>query len=61
MDRSEDDRRPGRIRGPLEGVVLVSVGASRDEQPVSWAEHAHVARLNDLPSLIHAYAPEEQP
>ena len=60
MDKAENDLRIGWIRGSLEGVVLVSVGAGRDDQPLPGAEHAHVARLNDLPSLIHAYAPEDQ-
>jgi hypothetical protein len=60
MTMSEDDRWAGRVREPLEGVVLVSVGDRRAEEAVPGAEHAHVARINDLPLLIHAYASEEQ-
>lgn len=47
------DRRPGR-RPKLDGVVVVSVGRARDRAPVEGAQQAHVARIHDLPSLIHA-------
>ena len=47
-------------RAPLEGVMLVSVGKTRDEMPLVGAIHAHVGRLHDLPSLIHACVPNNE-
>ena len=57
MDESDDTGRMAEPRAPLEGVMLVSVGKTRDETPLVGAVHAHVARLHDLPSLIHACVP----
>jgi hypothetical protein len=42
-------------RPPLKGVVLVSVGSNRKEPAPRGATRAHVARIHDLPSLIHAF------
>lgn len=53
----ESRRGPG-ARPSLDGVVLVSVGRARDEAPVKGIRRAHVARIHDLPSLIHALTPE---
>lgn len=41
-------------RPPLHGVVLVSVGSNRRSPAPKGATRAHVARIHDLPSLIHA-------
>jgi hypothetical protein len=50
---------PGpRARPSLDGVVLVSVGRARDDAPLKGIRRAHVARIHDLPSLIHALTPE---
>ncbi len=46
--------------GWLEGVVMVSVGMVPENAPVVGAVHARVARLQDLPSLIHACVPAER-
>jgi len=51
-------RRGPRARPSLDGVVLVSVGRTRDDAPVKGIRRAHVARIHDLPSLIHALTPE---
>jgi hypothetical protein len=40
--------------------MLVSVGNTRDETQLVGAIHAHVARLHDLPSLIHACVPNDE-
>lgn len=53
-DRGGDESRP-----PLDGVVLVSVGRARDQAHVEGAREAHVARIHDLPSLIHAVVTDE--
>lgn len=45
---------------PLDGVMLVSVGNTRDEASLVGAVHTHVARLQDLPSLIHACVPSDK-
>jgi len=42
-------------RPPLRGVVLVSVGSNRQTAAPKGATRAHVARIHDLPSLIHAF------
>ena len=42
------------VRPPLQGVVLVSVGSNRRSPAPKGATRAHVARIHDLPSLIHA-------
>lgn len=52
-----EPRKPGSstpVDQPVDGVVLVSVGTSRPVERVPGAVHAHVARLHDLPVLIHA-------
>ena len=41
-------------RPPLKGVVMVSVGSNRRSPAPNGATRAHVARIHDLPSLIHA-------
>ena len=60
MKESDDAGRLTHPRVSLEGVMLVSVGTSRDETPLVCSVHAHVARLHDLPSLIHAYVPGDK-
>ena len=52
----ERGRRRGTpgARPPLDGVVLVSVGQARGQAPVEGVQMAHVARIHDLPSLIHS-------
>ncbi len=60
MNESDETRRTSDPRGPLEGVVLVSIGKTRDETLLLGTVHAHVARLHDLPSLIHACVPGDQ-
>ncbi len=45
-------------RPPLQGVVLVSVGSNRRSAAPKGATRAHVARIHDLPSLIHACVAE---
>lgn len=57
MNESDDAGRMDNPRAPLKGVMLVSVGKTRDETPLVGAVHTHVARLHDLPSLIHACVP----
>lgn len=56
FDRAQwsDDARP-----PLHGVVLVSVGNTRNDAPLVGALHTRVARLQDLASVIHAFVPEK--
>lgn len=51
--KSGDGGRP-----PLQGVVLVSVGSNRKSDAPKGATRAHVARIHDLPSLIHAFIAE---
>lgn len=46
-------RRSGERPAP-DGVVLVSVGRARGQTSVKGVRQAHVARIHDLPSLIHA-------
>jgi len=60
VNESDDSGRLTGPRAPLEGVMLVSVGKTRDETPLVGAIHAHVARLHDLPSLIHACVPNDE-
>lgn len=57
VNESDDSGYATDPRGPLQGVMLVSVGKTRDETPLVGTVHAHVARLHDLPSLIHACVP----
>lgn len=45
-------------RPPLKGVVMVSVGSNRKSTAPKGATRAHVARIHDLPSLIHAFIAE---
>ena len=60
VNEPDDSGRPTNPRVPLDGVLLVSVGKTRDETPLVGAIHAHVARLHDLPSLIHACVPGDK-
>ena len=41
-----------------QGVMLVSVGSNRRSAAPKGATRAHVARIHDLPSLIHAFIAE---
>jgi hypothetical protein len=45
-------------RPPLQGVIMVSVGSNRRSAAPKGATRAHVARIHDLPSLIHAFVDE---
>ena len=60
MSESDDNGGLTDPRAPLEGVMLVSVGKTRDETSLVGAIHTHVARLHDLPSLIHACVPNDE-
>jgi len=54
-----ESHRGPRARPALEGVVLVSVGRTRDQTPLKGVRRAHVARIHDLPSLIHSLTPDD--
>ncbi len=60
LSRFDGTERSGDARAPLQGVVLVSVGNTRDDTLLVGTVHARVARLQDLPSLIHACLPDEK-
>ena len=57
--RFDHVQRSDDAREPLEGVMLVSVGNTRNDAPLVGAVHTRVARLQDLASLIHACVPEK--
>ncbi len=59
-NRFDQAKRSDDARQPLQGVVLVSVGNTREDAPLVGAVHARVARLQDLASLIHACVPDEK-